>query len=154
MPFDHRQLRDKWYRDGWYSDRTCLDALEAGAVEHKDVPLTFVVGDSVSSPTVREIHDILNLTKPTGYTTVLKLTQIMSDKGLVRRDEVQNQRAHIYEASVPKQETQRQLMGDLMSRAFDGSASELVMQALSAKRATPQELDDIRKLLNKAKEKE
>src|ERR1700742_1074685 len=57
MPFDHRQLRDKWYRDGWYSDRTCLDALEAGAVEHKDRPLTFVVGDSVSSPTVREIYD-------------------------------------------------------------------------------------------------
>lgn len=57
MPFDHRQLRDKWYRDGWYSDRTCLDAFEAGAVEHKDVPLTFIVGDSVCSPTVREIHD-------------------------------------------------------------------------------------------------
>jgi acyl-CoA synthetase (AMP-forming)/AMP-acid ligase II len=57
MPFDHRHLRDKWYRDGWYSDRTCLDAFEAGAAEHGDVPLTFVVGDSVSSPTVREVRD-------------------------------------------------------------------------------------------------
>ncbi|MDT7761014.1 MAG: hypothetical protein QOC63_434, partial [Mycobacterium sp.] len=57
MPFDHRHLRDKWYRDGWYSDRTCLNAFEAGAAEHGDVPLTFVVGDSVSSPTVREVRD-------------------------------------------------------------------------------------------------
>jgi predicted transcriptional regulator len=98
--------------------------------------------------TVREIHDILNQTKPTGYTTVLKLTQIMVDKALVRRNEVQNQRAHVYEASVPKEQTQRQLVGDLVGRAFDGSASELVMQALSAKTATPQELEEIRKLLD------
>jgi BlaI family penicillinase repressor len=98
--------------------------------------------------TVREIHDILNQTKPTGYTTVLKLTQIMADKALVRRNEVQNQRAHVYEASVPKEQTQRQLVGDLVGRAFDGSASELVMQALSAKTATPQELEEIRKLLD------
>jgi acyl-CoA synthetase (AMP-forming)/AMP-acid ligase II len=56
MPFDQRRLRDKWYRDGWYSNRTCLDAFEAGTAEHGDVPLTFVVGDSVRSPTVREIR--------------------------------------------------------------------------------------------------
>jgi predicted transcriptional regulator len=98
--------------------------------------------------TVREIHDILNQTKPTGYTTVLKLTQIMAEKALVRRNEVQFQRAHVYEASVPKEQTQRQLVGDLVGRAFDGSAGELVMQALSAKTATPQELEEIRKLLD------
>lgn len=98
--------------------------------------------------TVREIHDILNQTKPTGYTTVLKLTQIMAEKSLVRRTEIQNQRAHVYEASVPKEQTQRQLVGDLVGRAFAGSASELVMQALSAKTATPQELEDIRRLLD------
>ena len=98
--------------------------------------------------TVREIHDVLNQTKPTGYTTVLKLTQIMAEKSLVRRNEVQNQRAHVYAASVPKEQTQRQLVGDLVGRAFAGSASELVMQALSAKSATPQELEDIRKLLD------
>jgi acyl-CoA synthetase (AMP-forming)/AMP-acid ligase II len=56
MSFDHRHRRGEWYRDGWYSDRTCLDAMDAGAAEHADVPLTFVVGDSVSSPTVREIR--------------------------------------------------------------------------------------------------
>jgi predicted transcriptional regulator len=98
--------------------------------------------------TVREIHDILNQTKPTGYTTVLKLTQIMAEKALVRRNEVQFQRAHVYEASVPKEQTQRQLVGDLVGRAFDGSAGELVMQVLSAKTATPQELEEIRKLLD------
>jgi BlaI family penicillinase repressor len=98
--------------------------------------------------TVREIHGILNQTKPTGYTTVLKLIQIMAEKALVRRNEVQNQRAHVYEASLPKEQTQRQLVGDLVGRAFDGSASELVMQALSAKTATPQELEEIRKLLD------
>lgn len=100
------------------------------------------------SSTVREIHGILNQAKPTGYTTVLKLTQIMVEKALVRRNEVQFQRAHVYEASVPKEQTQQQLVGDLVGRAFDGSASELVMRALSAKRATPQELEDIRKLLD------
>jgi BlaI family transcriptional regulator, penicillinase repressor len=98
--------------------------------------------------TVREIHGILNQAKPTGYTTVLKLTQIMVEKALVRRNEVQFQRAHVYEASVPKEQTQQQLVGDLVGRAFDGSASELVMRALSAKRTTPQELEDIRKLLD------
>ncbi|MGD0299976.1 MAG: BlaI/MecI/CopY family transcriptional regulator [Bryobacteraceae bacterium] len=98
--------------------------------------------------TVREIHGILNQTKPAGYTTVLKLTQIMVEKALVRRNEVEFQRAHVYQASVPKEETQRQLVGDLVGRAFDGSASELVMRALSNKRTTPQELEDIRKLLD------
>ena len=97
---------------------------------------------------MREIHGILNQTKPTGYTTVLKLAQIMAEKALVCRKEMEFQRAHVYEASVPKEQTQRQLVGDLVGRAFDGSASELVMQALSAKTATPQELEEIRKLLD------
>jgi BlaI family penicillinase repressor len=106
-----------------------------------------VLWDSGPS-TVREIHGILNQTKPTGYTTVLKLTQIMVEKALVRRNEVQFQRAHVYEASVPKEQTQQQLVGDLVGRAFDGSASELVMRALSNQRTTPQELEEIRKLLD------
>jgi predicted transcriptional regulator len=72
----------------------------------------------------------------------------MVEKALVRRNEVEFQRAHVYQASVPKEETQRQLVGDLVGRAFDGSASELVMRALSNKRTTPQELEDIRKLLD------
>jgi BlaI family penicillinase repressor len=98
--------------------------------------------------TVREVHDVLNLAKPMGYTTVLKIMQIMADKALVRRNEVQDQRAHVYEASHPKEETQQQLVGDLVGRAFDGSATELVMRALSAKRATPEELAEIRELLD------
>src|SRR5258708_6393345 len=57
MPFDHRHLRDKWYRDGWHPDPTCLDAFEGGAAQHGDVPLTFIADDSVCSPTVREIRD-------------------------------------------------------------------------------------------------
>ncbi len=102
--------------------------------------------------TVREVHERLNQAKPagqtklTGYTTVLKLMQIMADKGLVARNE--EQRAHVYEAVCPRQDTQRQLVDDLVERAFGGSASELVMQALAAKRATPEELAEIRRILD------
>jgi predicted transcriptional regulator len=96
--------------------------------------------------TVREVHERLNRTKPTGYTTVLKLMQIMADKRLVARNE--DQRAHVYEAACSQEQTQRQLVGDLVERAFGGSASELVMQALAAKRATPEELAEIRRILD------
>src|SRR5580704_5842418 len=92
--------------------------------------------------TVREVHDILNESKPMGYTTVLKLMQIMAEKGLVRRNE--DQRAHVYEARLAQEQTQQQLVGDLVDRAFGGSASELVMQALSAKKATREDLAKIR----------
>jgi BlaI family transcriptional regulator, penicillinase repressor len=96
--------------------------------------------------TVREVHERLNQTKPTGYTTVLKLMQIMADKGLVVRNE--EQRAHVYQAVCPREDTQRQLVGDLVERAFGGSATQLVMQALAAKRATPEELAEIRRILD------
>jgi len=96
--------------------------------------------------TVREVHDALIKNKPMGYTTVLKLMQIMTDKSLVRRDE--NQRAHVYRARVPQQETQQQMVSDLLRRAFDHSAAQLVMQALASKKTSPQELADIRQLLD------
>ena len=96
--------------------------------------------------TVRAVHKEINRTKPAGYTTVLKLMQIMTEKGLVRRDE--KERAHVYEARVPQEQTQRQLVGDLLARAFDGSATRLVMQALSAKKASAAELSEIRELLD------
>ncbi len=98
--------------------------------------------------TVREVLEALNpqLDKEVGYTTVLKLLQIMTDKGLVVRDETQ--RSHIYEAARLREVTQRQLIGDLLERAFDGSAGRLVLQALSAKEATQEELDEIRSLLD------
>jgi predicted transcriptional regulator len=95
--------------------------------------------------TVREVHDHLSETQATGYTTVLKLLQIMTEKGLVVRDE--SQRAHIYEARYSEQKTQRQLLTDLMERAFGGSPAKLVMQALSSNKASAAELDAIRELL-------
>ena len=95
---------------------------------------------------VREVHDELRARRETGYTTVLKTLQIMTEKGLVARDE--RQRSHIYSARVPQRETQRQLLDDLLERAFSGSSSALVMQALATRRASPEELDAIRRLLD------
>lgn len=97
--------------------------------------------------TVREVFDSLSETKQTGYTTVLKFMQIMAEKALVRRDETE--RAHRYEAALAEEETQRQLVGDLLRRAFDGSAKQLVMQALSSERASAGELEEIRRLLDR-----
>ncbi len=97
--------------------------------------------------TVREVHDQLSLTHDTGYTTVLKLLQIMTDKGIVVRDE--SQRAHVYASSETQQRTQRQLLGDLIDRAFGGSPAKLVMQALSGTKASAEELSAIRQLLEK-----
>src|SRR5690348_11124882 len=96
--------------------------------------------------TVREVHAVIAGRKPTQYTTVLKQMQIMAEKGLVRRDE--QQRAHIYEAARPRESTQRQLAGDLLQRAFDGSARNLMMGALAARKASKKELDDLRRLLD------
>lgn len=96
--------------------------------------------------TVREVHSVLSKTKPIGYTTVLKLMQIMAEKGSVRRNE--DQRAHVYEPRAPREQTQRRLVRDLADRAFAGSAIQLVMQALSAKKASPEELAQIRQLLD------
>jgi predicted transcriptional regulator len=97
--------------------------------------------------TVRQVHEALQETqdKDTVYTTVLKLLQNMAEKGLVRRDE--RERTHVYEAAISQQKTQRALLRDLMDRAFGGSTASLVIQALSAKRATSEELAEIRKLL-------
>ena len=95
--------------------------------------------------TVRDVYDALSKTKPIGYTTVLKFMQIMAEKGLVRRDE--EQRAHVYSAMVPQEQTLRQLVRDLLRRAFDDSASQLVMQALASKKTSPEELAEIRRLL-------
>ncbi len=96
--------------------------------------------------TVRQIQQVLERTRPTGYTTVLKLLQIMTEKGLVRRDE--SERSHVYRARFSEGQTQRQLLGDLLDRAFAGSTSRLVMQALSNRKASPEELAAIRRLLD------
>jgi predicted transcriptional regulator len=96
--------------------------------------------------TVREVHDLLDRERATGYTTVLKLLQIMTEKGLVMRDE--SARAHVYAARVPASDTQRQLVRDLLDRAFGGSALKLVMHALSARKASPDEIARIRRMLD------
>ena len=95
--------------------------------------------------TVRAVHEALG--QGTGYTTVLKLLQIMTEKGLVRRDEAD--RAHVYEAAVTEDQTQRHLVDDLLDRAFGGSAERLVLHALGARGASASELAEIRALLDK-----
>jgi BlaI family transcriptional regulator, penicillinase repressor len=99
--------------------------------------------------TVRQVHEILGLERQAAYTTALKLLQIMTEKGLVERDE--RDRTHIYRARLSEETTQRQLVRDLADRAFGGSASKLVMQALATKRASAEELRDIRKAIDGAR---
>ena len=101
--------------------------------------------------TVRQVHEELSPGRDIGYTTVLKLMQIMAEKKLlVRREEG---RAHVYTAAVPPEETQRQLLADMADRVFGGSAARLVMRALSVSPATREELDEIRRMLDEQQEK-
>ena len=95
--------------------------------------------------TVRDVHASLERERSIGYTTVLKLMQIMTEKGLVERNE--SERAHVYKAAIPEDQTQRQLVGDLLDRAFGGSATKLMMQALATRRASAEEIRQIREML-------
>ena len=101
---------------------------------------------SIGPATVREVYNVITRRHPAQYSTVLKFMQIMAGKGLVRRDE--RHRAHVYAAARPREWTQRQLAGDLMERAFNGSAKTLLVGALSARKATKTELAELRKLLD------
>jgi predicted transcriptional regulator len=96
---------------------------------------------------VRDIQRVMNASKPTGYTTVLKLLQIMTEKRLVERDETQ--RPQIYRARYSQQHTQQQLLRNLLDRAFGGSVKALVLQALAAKKSSPEELEAMEKLLDR-----
>ena len=98
--------------------------------------------------TVRDVHLVLTLNqqKPIGYTSVLKLMQIMTAKGTVRRNE--EQRAHVYEAVQPAEKTKRQLAADVLHRVFDGSASELMMHALSGRKGSKEEIEELRRMLD------
>jgi BlaI family transcriptional regulator, penicillinase repressor len=100
--------------------------------------------------TVRDVHEAMSQSKPkrkpTQYTTVLKFLQIMAEKGLVRRDE--KQRAHVYEAACPPEWTQKQLVGDLLQRAFNGSAARMLQGALSARRTSKKEIAELRRLID------
>jgi BlaI family transcriptional regulator, penicillinase repressor len=97
--------------------------------------------------TVRDVHEILHARGGTGYTTALKMLQVMYDKGLVERDD--RQRAHVYRAAVSKERTQKNFLSDILRRVFDGSPSRLVLQALGDHKASREELHEIRALLNR-----
>jgi predicted transcriptional regulator len=100
----------------------------------------------IGPSTVRAVHSELSEAQETGYTTVLKTLQIMTEKGLVKRDE--SERSHVYKPTCAEQDVQRQLVGHLLDRAFGGSSQQLVLQALAAKKSSPAELAEIRKLLD------
>ena len=96
--------------------------------------------------TVRDVFDALHEKKDLGYTTVLKLLQIMTAKGTVRRNE--DQRAHVYEACQPAEKTKRQFAGDMLQRVFEGSASQLMLHALEGRHTSKKELEELRRLLD------
>lgn len=101
---------------------------------------------SIGPATVRDVHDVITRRRAAQYSTILKFMQIMAEKGLVLRDETQ--RAHVYRATEPREWTQRQLAKDLLERAFGGSAKALLVGALSAQKATPEELAEMRRLID------
>ncbi len=101
--------------------------------------------------TVRQVNEEMNKQQRTGYTTTLKLMQIMTEKGLVVRDDSKFQ--HIYEPAVSEEKTHKQVVGDLLEKVFSGSAEKLVMRALSAKKVSAGELDKIRKTLDEMERK-
>ncbi len=99
--------------------------------------------------TVREVHEVILETKDAGYTTTLKLMQIMFEKGLVTRDD--SAKTHIYQANVSKEKTQTQFVGKMITSLFGGSSSQLVMQALGSQSPTKEEIDEIQQYLNNLK---
>ena len=102
--------------------------------------------------TVREVHEALNEEEASGYTTALKMLQVMHQKGLVRRDD--SQRAHVYSAAVSKAETQTNFVSDMVNRLFDGSTSQMVLQALgNSPRADEAQLEKIQALLSEIEDK-
>ena len=130
-----------------YEDRRIMRPMGAKPPRPTDAELAILRVLWEQGPsTVRQIQQILERARPTGYTTVLKLLQIMTEKGLVRRDE--SERSHVYRVRFSEDQTQQQLLGDLLDRAFAGSTSRLVMQALSSRKASAEDLAAIRRLLD------
>jgi BlaI family transcriptional regulator, penicillinase repressor len=121
-------------------------SLESPKPTEAELAILGVLWDR-GSGTVREVHEMLYLHDGGGYTTALKLLQVMHVKGLVERDD--SQRAHVYRAAVSKERTQKRFLSDIVNRVFDGSASQLVLHALGSQNATREELKEIRALLNR-----
>ena len=101
------------------------------------------------SATVRDVHEHINEYKESGYTTTLKLMQIMFEKGLVKRDD--SNKTHVYKANVSREKTQQQMVGKMVDALFGGSASQLVMQALGSSQPSKEELEEIQQMLNDLK---
>ncbi|MCA9275778.1 MAG: BlaI/MecI/CopY family transcriptional regulator [Phycisphaerales bacterium] len=100
----------------------------------------------LGSATVREVHEVLSAESETGQTTVLKLMQIMVEKGLLNKDA--SVRPQVFSAAIPREKTQKQMLGHLLDGAFSGSPGNLVLQALSMRESSPEELAQIRKMLD------
>jgi BlaI family transcriptional regulator, penicillinase repressor len=128
-----------------FVNNTCMVSKQRRPTE-AELAILRVLWDA-GPGTVRDILGVLNQSKPTGYTTALKLLQIMTEKGLVERDEMR--RPQIYRARYSQEHTQRQLVGDLLHRAFGGSVKTLVLQALSTRKSSPEELEAMEKLLDR-----
>ena len=105
----------------------------------------------LETATVREVHERLNANKPTGYTTVLKLLQLMDEKGLVERDRAN--RAHVYRAKIKQNETGKQMLGDVLQKVFGGSALRLVQQVLETETTSKEDLKEIRRMIQEAEKK-
>ena len=125
---------------------TCMATKQIVRPTKLELSILKVLWESGPLP-VREIQNILDAKKPTGYTTVLKMVQIMTEKGLVDRDE--SVRPQIYRARYSQEQTQRHLVRDLLDRAFGGSVKALVMQALAGKKSSAKEIEAIEKLLDR-----
>jgi BlaI family penicillinase repressor len=110
----------------------------------RELTILRILWDS-SPSTVRQVNEIMSKESNTGYTTTLKLMQIMTEKGLLLRDD--SQFKHVYKPAVTEEKAQKQLVGDLLDKAFSGSAEKLVMRALSAKKVSPKELERIKKMI-------
>ena len=117
---------------------------------HAELEILSVIWE-LEAATVREVYERLNVTKPTGYTTVLKLLQLMDEKGLVERDRAN--RAHVYRAKVKQNETGKQMLGDVLQKVFGGSALKLVQQVLETETTTAEDLKEIRKMIQEAEKK-
>jgi len=118
--------------------------MEAKKITESELEILNIIWGK-GTATVREVHEILEKQKQSGYTTTLKLMQIMLEKGILKRKE--NERSHVYEAAVEKEKTQGNLLQKVIDNVFNGSASGLVIQALGNKKTTKEELDEIRKYL-------
>lgn len=122
-------------------------SLQPTEVELQILRILWDDGPSIA----RHIHDSLQEFKQTTYSTTVKMLSVMMDKGLLRRDE--NASPLVYRPAVPQQRTQKRMLGDLIDKVYDGSAAALMMHALSSKKATAEELQEIRDLLDQLEDK-